>query len=95
MASPEIAGTEEQATGEVGDANGLVNHTEENAEKEETEAPNEEENIPVNETEEKITDEATIDKHVFLSPTRRIRILPHHGLMLTRVSGPGTKNEVK
>lgn len=73
MASPEIEGTEEPATSVVGDANGLVNHTEENTEKDETEAPKEE-NIPVNETEEKITDEATIDKHVFLSPTRRIRI---------------------
>jgi hypothetical protein len=72
MASPEIADTAQQPTDVAGDANGLVNHTDENADTDETEAPKEE-NIPVNETEEQITDDVTIDKHVFLSPTRRIR----------------------
>jgi hypothetical protein len=95
MASPEIEGTEEPATVVVGDANGLVNHTEENAEKEATEEPPKEENIPVNEMEEKILDEALIDKHVFLSPTRRIRIYTSPWSIADACSGPGTKNEVK
>ena len=70
MASPDIKGDEEQAKGEFGDANGLVNHEAKSNEKETVGAKGE--IIPVNTGDEKVPDDETIDKHLILSPSRRI-----------------------
>ena len=72
MASLDIKGDEELAKGESGDANGLVNHDAKGSENEETEGAKGE-TIPLNEVDEKVSDEETVDKHLILSPTRRIR----------------------
>jgi len=72
MASLDIKGDEELAKGESGDANGLVNHEAKGSENEETEGAKGE-TVPLNEVDEKVSDEETVDKHLILSPTRRIR----------------------
>lgn len=72
MASPDITGAGEQTAAEVGDANGRVNHAAKSVETEETETAKFE-NIPVNEPEQKATDEDTVGQHVILSPKGRIR----------------------